>query len=283
MRLLINYSESERNYLPILQFYIKREGYEAVATASVLTIGELVAKAQSAKCDGIFLCNAATLANCVPGTSPSLDSWRGSFLNFSVPTIVGNSLLHASTIPYGGWLLGKDLARFKQSREIPKNQQFSFTSLDSVDKFFDAYNDLLTAEFISYDIETKTINVDEDNNRAGDTIITCCSWTGVFANKSLRTYVLPLVSFLQDHWVMDTDYCRAITFLRQVNALKIPKAMHNGMYDCTHSIIYRAEPVYWVLDTMALAHAEFSEIPKDLSFVASVTLPDYFQLKSEAT
>lgn len=282
MRLLVNYDKGESNYLSILQYYIKREGYEAVATSATLSIGELVAKAQSAKCQGIFLCNAETLANCVPGTSPSLDDWRGSLLSFSVPTIVGNSLLHANTIPYGGWLLGKDLARFKVLKDISKNQEFNYTVLETVDMFFDAYNDLSTAEFISYDIETKTINGDETNNRAGDTIITCCSWTACYADKSLRTYVLPLVNFLQDHWLSDIDYGRAISLLRQINALEIPKAMHRGMYDAMHSIIYQAEPAYWVLDTMAMTHCEFSEIPKDLSFVASITDNNYCQWKGEA-
>lgn len=282
MRILVNYDKAEANYRPILEYYIKREGYEAVATSAILSIGELVSKAQSAKCQGIFLCNAGTLANCVPGTSPSLDEWRGSLLSFSVPTIVGNSLLHTNTIPYGGWLLGKDLGRFKTLKGIPKNQEFSYTVLDTVDMFFDAFNDLSTAEFISYDIETKTINVYEESNLAGDTIITCCSWTACYADRTLRTYVLPLVNFLQDHWLSDSDYYKAISFLRQVNRLDIPKAMHNGMYDAMHSIIYQAEPVYWILDTMAMTHCEFSELPKDLSFVASITDNNYCQWKGEA-
>jgi len=58
--------------------------------------------------------------------------------------------------------------------------------------------------------------------------------------------------------------------------------MHNGMYDCLHSIVYHAEPANWTLDTMAMMHSEFSELPKSLDFVASVCLPDYCQWKSEA-
>jgi DNA polymerase I-like protein with 3'-5' exonuclease and polymerase domains len=282
MRILVNYDKAEQNFLPVLQFFLKKNGLEAIATSSTLSIGELIAKAQTAQCKAIFLCNSKTLENCVPGTKPTLDDWRGSLLNFSVPTIVGNSLAHTQTIPYGSWLLEKDLARFKSLNPIPDKQKFAFTVLETTDLFEDAYHELAQAEFIAYDIETKTINVDEGSNTAGDTIITCCSWTGVYSDRSLRTYVLPLVSFLQNHWNSDTDYCKAISFLRGINALSVQKVMHNGMYDCMHSIVYRAYPKQWTLDTMAMMHSEFSELPKSLDFVASVTLPDYCQWKAEA-
>lgn len=280
MRLLVNYNKREQNYLPVLRFFLQKLNFEAVITSATLSIGELVSKAQTAQCQGIFLVNAETLENCVPGTNPSLDDWRGSLLNFSVPTIVGNSLAHTQTVPYGSWLLEKDLNKFKQ--QGGKKVEFSFEVLDSVDKFFDAFNQLNKAEVLAYDIETKTINENEDTLTAGDTIITCCSWTAIYSDRNLRTFVLPLVNFLECHWHTDTDFIRALNFLRRVNALPIPKVMHNGMYDCTHSIIYHAEPQNWTLDTMAMMHAEFSELPKTLDFVASVTLPDYCQWKSEA-
>lgn len=281
-RILVNYHPSEKNYLPVLQFFIKQAGLQAIATSNTLSIGELVSKAQTAQCDGIFLVNHETLENCVPGSKPSLDDWRGSLLSFSVPTIVGNSLAHTQTIPYGGWLLEKDLSKFKNLNPIPDKQKFSFTVLTSIGMFEEAFAQISKAEAIAYDIETKTINEDEDACLAGDTLITCCSWTCIYADRSLVTFVLPLVSFLENHWLSDQDYGLAISFLRKVNALPIPKAMHNGMYDCTHSIAYHAEPHYWVLDTMAMMHSEFSELPKSLDFVASVTLNDYCQWKSEA-
>lgn len=286
MRILVNYDKAEINFLPVLQFFIKKMGYEAIATNQTLGIGDLIAKAQAAHCQGIFLVNPHTLANCVSGESPTLDDWRGSKLSFSVPTIVGNSLAHTQTVAHGAWLLEKDLDKFKHLSPIPKKQEFSFKVLETVDLFEDAYSILSKAEFIAYDIETKTINEEPaDSNgigKAGDTIITCCSWTAVLADRTLITFVLPLVSFLEEHWKNDVQYGQAIGFLRAVNKLPQAKAMHNGMYDCTHSIVYHAEPHNWVLDTMAMMHSEFSELPKSLDFVASVTLPDYCQWKSEA-
>ena len=94
--------------------------------------------------------------------------------------------------------------------------------------------------------------------------------------------MLPLVSFGRTYWENDDDYKRALGFLRRVNALPNIKAMHNGMYDATHSIIYHAEPINYSYDTMAMAHAEFAELPKDLAFVASYTLYDYINWKGDA-
>ena len=280
MRILVNYNPSEQNYLPVLQYFIKKQGLEAIATSSTLSLGELVAKAQTAKCDAIFLVNTSTLENCVPGDKPSLDDWRGSRLNFSVPCIVGNSLAHTQTVAYGSWLLEKDLSKF---RSIHKPiREFSFTALEAVDMFEDAFNKLSTAELLSYDIETKTFEEDTENLEAGATIITCASWTAVYADLTTYTCVIPFVDFLQDHWHTDSDYAKALQFLKQINRLDIPKVMHNGMYDCTHSIVYNAEPHNWVLDTMAMMHSEFSELPKDLAFISSVNLYDYCQWKAEA-
>jgi len=279
MRILVNYSPQEQNYLSVLQFFLKRAGYEAIATSATMTIGALIEKAQHTKCEGIFLINQLTLENCVPGTKPSLDDWRGSRLNFSVPTIVGNSLAQTQTVPYGSWVLQRDLAKFRLlSQPMP---EFSFTVLDSVDKFFDAFNILNKAEVLAYDIETKTLPSNSPE-AVGNTIITCCSWTAILNDGSLSTFVLPLVDFLQDHWHSDKDYSRALQFLQEVNRLDIPKVMHNGMYDATHSIVYNAEPNNWVLDTMAMMHSEFSELPKTLDYVASLYLPDYCQWKAES-
>lgn len=273
MRLFINYNKNEQAYLSVLKFFLRKLGYEAFLSSSSLSIGELITKAKNANCDAIFLVNEDTLQQCVPGNKPTLADWRGSRLNFSVPCIVGSNLAHTQTILHGSWLLQKDLEKFKYIHKKPV--EFKYTVLDTVDTFQDAFEILKKAEFIAYDIETKTFN-------NTNTLITCCSWTAVHEDSSLHTFVLPLIDFNQDHWLTSEEYGKALQLLRAVNKLDIPKVMHNGMYDCMYSIVYGAEPNYWVLDTMAMMHAEYSELPKTLDFVASITLYDYCQWKSEA-
>lgn len=280
MRILVNYSPKEQNYLPVLQFFLRQKNLQALATTQTLSIGELIAKAQMAGCDAIFCCNEDTLANLVPGTNPTLDSYRGSVLRFSLPCVIGNSLAHTQTIEYGSWLLSKDLDKLKTAKDTPV--PFSFTVLKLGDDFKLAEVFLRNSVLISYDTETKTCTQPEDSLEVADTFITCCSWTGLNRNGEIKTFVLPLVDFLEDHWKTDFDYYRALNFLRTINKLDVPKVMHNGLYDAFHSIIYHAEPLNWQLDTMAMAWCEYSSLPKDLSFVASITLPDYIQWKDEA-
>ncbi len=125
-------------------------------------------------------------------------------------------------------------------------------------------------------------SLNEEALKGGSTLISCASWTAIMPDLSLVTYTLPMVDFGVDHWVSDRAYIAALCFLQAANALAQPKIMHNGMYDAMHSIIYHAPPVNYSLDTMGLAHSEFSELPKTLDFVASYQLYDYVYWKDDA-
>ena len=282
MRILVNYDSEEAKFLPILQYHLRQRNLDAIASASQYTLQELITKARVSNCQAILICNVHTLKHCVPGKSPSLDAYRGSRLNFSVPAIVCNSLAHAHTVDHGAWLLGKDLDKFLH---LSESENFHYEALDEVSKFPAAWDVLKNSACISYDIETKTIEVRDDNEvlLSSNTIITCCSWTAISHSGKLDTYVLPLVNFGVDHWLTSDGYVEAIEFMQAVNKLDIPKVMHNGMYDSLHSIVYHAEPNFYCLDTMAMAHSEFPSLPKSLDFVASLYCHDYIQWKAEAS
>ena len=284
MRILINYNKSDQAYLSILQFYLQKMGFVGVATPLDLTLSELIQKAQTAKCQGIFLCNATTLANCVPGKSPTLDDYRGSKLDFTVPTIVGNSLSHIHTVKHGAFLCMNDLKKFFTLKaRVPA---FNLTILEHTASFEEAYQVCSKAVLLAYDIETVTIgevkDEENDNYQAGETFITCVSWTAVDSFLKYKTYVLPILNFGESHWTSDKDCGQALLLLRRINKLPVPKVMHNGIYDSFHSLRYRAEPINWCLDTMGMAWSQYTELPKSLDFVASLVLPDYVQWKNES-
>lgn len=283
MKILVNYEPGEKQFLSQLNYFIKNAGHTAVATSAVHEVGELLQKAKNASCDGILLCNAATLRNLVPGKNPTLDQYRGSRLNYSIPVIVCNSLAHINTVNHGSWLLEKDLSKFAYARK--PSPGFTFTALDHEVKFAGAYQNLSKAVLIAFDVETDKVypeGCDEDSIQGPDSIITCCSWTGLMPSGELLTYVLPLVDFGVDHWKTDAEYAEALKLMQKINDLPIPKVMQNGLYDAVHTIRYRAAPRNWCLDTMAMAHSEYSELPKSLDFIASYTLSDYKQWKTES-
>lgn len=288
MKILVNYDPLEQNYLTVLKYYIKEQGYEALSTSRTLSISQLIDLAKASGCHGIFLCNEKTLANIVPGT-PSLNEYRGSRLDYSVPVIVGNSLAQINTVDHGRFLLETDLKKFKHLKETT-NKEFRFKVLETINTFAYAQTVLLDALFLAYDIETVTISpegavVSEDDEEAvenGTTIITCISYTAFTKQGKFMTYVLPFFNFMEPHWISDREFKQAILFMREINSCDIPKCMHNGMYDSLHSIVYRAAPRNFCLDTMAMAHAQYVSLPKSLDFVASITLPDYRQWKQQA-
>lgn len=284
MRVLVNYDTREKAHLSALNYMFKQMGYQGVSSSIPMTIGELLEMARKAKCSAIVLCNTETLRHCVPGDKPSLDKWRGSRLNFSIPTIVINSLQHIHTVPYGEWLFRKDMEKLKTVK-VPITP-FTFTVLDTTDKFEAAYERLAASILISADIETATLKVEESTDgsptEVGGTWISCSGYTGIYSDGSLYTCVLPLVDFGIDHWVNDDDYASALKLMKRINALPQAKVMHNGMYDATHALIYRTPYMNYTLDTMAFHHAEFTELPKSLDFVASIHLYDYIFWKDDS-
>lgn len=301
MKILVNFSESERSFLPVLQYYLRSLGFTSCATTKTHTPSTLVDLAKQASCQGIFLCNQETLANCVPGQRPTLDQYRGSRLQFSVPVIVGNSLLQIHTVDHGKFVLETDLKKLKRL-DVLEGKEFVFRVLSEVSLFEGAFSILSKAIFIAYDIETTTVfpngNIiegelpeipgedseedEDDHKEGGDTVITCASYTAYLPSGELQTFVLPFYNFLECHWPDSYSFSEALSFLRTANALPIPKAMHNGMYDCFHSIIYRAFPRNFAIDTMAMMHAQYPSLPKSLDYVASIVLPDYYQWKPQA-
>lgn len=280
MRILVNYHPTEKDQLSQLAHYLRKAGLQGLSTSATLTPGELVEKAKQASCQAIFLINPDTLHSCVTGSKPTLDKHRGSRLNFSIPVIVGNKLDHINTVPHGKWLLEQDLNKFKLLNQ--PQTPFAFEVLDATDKFDDAFAFISSSILISYDIETSVYNTNEESCQAGDSVITSASWACLMSDWTIRVFVLPFINFGIDHWDTDVGYCKAIEFLRKVNALLQPKVMQNGMYDTAHSIRYQAEPRNWILDTLGIAHSQYASLPKDLAFLASYHCHDYVYWKDDS-
>lgn len=280
MRVLVNYEASEKLLLPTIAGFLKRENVQAIASSNPMHLAELLSIAKDKQVEAIILCNETTLRNVSMNKKATLDGYRGSRFNFSTPILVVNKINHVHTVNHGGFLLGKDLEKLRTIHQ--KATPFSFTLLDKP-SLFPKYLELFSkAVLISYDIETVTLNENEKELKAGDTIITCVSYTILLPTGVIRTYVLPLVNFTEEFWVKQGDYEKAITFMQKANKLDVPKVMHNGMYDSMHSIIYHAEPHNFALDTMAMAHSEYAELPKSLDFVASMHCYDYVQWEDES-
>lgn len=297
MRVLVNFDPAERGNLKTLDYYLSQAGHEGASIGKTLTPSEAVHLAQQHGCGAILLSNPASLNNFVPAEKPSLDKWRGTRINTTIPTIVMNPIGHVYAVPEGKWLLQKDIGKIAAtSRPI---QPFTFTLITSQALMREWLKKAETAIFIGEDIETDQHGMKRkpssskrvpcfhpgtlDIKDLGDTWITCVAFTLVQPTGVLETCVLPLVNGgAVDYWQNDDDYGAAIGFLRAMNATPQPKCFHNGLYDAYHLARYRAFPRNWVLDTMGMSHSWYSELPKTLGFLASWTLYDSYYWKDLA-
>lgn len=273
MKVLINYQPEDKGYLPVVAGMLKKAGHEAVATAKTLSMSELLALARSSNvlAGGILLANEVTLGDLVKigRKKVTLDSFRGSRLNFSTPVIVTNPFTHIRTVQYGKWLLEKDLGKFAHLGKKP--HQLPFKVLETANDFQTAETICARCLVLSIDIETAT-----------EGVITCISFTGLLPSLDTVTYVIPFVDFGQNHWTRETDYAAAIQCMQRLCLSDVPKMMFNATYDAQYLIRYHAYPRNLVIDVMGMAHSEYSELPKTLDFTASRLLWDFYQWKHEA-
>lgn len=282
MKVLFNYDKEDARHLQALAHILKKHKISPIGSDKTYTSeSNIVETAKLHGCDCIVIANTESLKNVTGYKKATLDAFRGSLNRHSkIPILVVNSIAHIHTTNSGRFILEKDISKLARRHEVtPRFKYFVLRSLKDLPRAFDI---LSTAVVMSYDIETVTVNEDKENLLAGDTIITCASYSALLPCGRIVTFVLPLVSYLICHWKTEEDYAVALQWLRDVNALPIGKIMHNGLYDCTHSIAYRAFPMQFNYDTMAMAHSEFSELEKTLDFVASLHLVDYTQWKFEA-
>lgn len=299
MKILINCAPDEFRALPSLDYYLRKAGHEGCSYTKTLTATDAVALAQRFSCDAIICCNPATLQNLVPtvkGKTASLDAWRGSRLDYPIPIYVINPINHIYSVAEGGFLLEKDLAKIHLARR--PIQKFTYTVLKDTKQFPKWLAMAKRSILIGEDIETNQHGVKKNAKSAkrvpafhtetldikglGETWITCVAFTMLMPNMKLETCVLPLVDGTTDHWGTDREYALALEFLRDMNAVQVPKCFHNGLYDAYHLIRYRAFPACWTLDSMGLSHSWYSELPKTVNFLASWTLYDAYYWKDLA-
>lgn len=267
MRILVNHSEDDRPHLPTLIGLMKEHGLSGLSSNKVYDITTIQQTAAKAGVDAILLTNPQTLNNLVG--SESLDSYRGTRINYKIPVIVANPLEHIHTVNYGRWLLEKDMQKIKRIKEPV--QQFDFKLVETEELRRETYAFLKDCVIISWDIETNELRQ-----------ITCISFTGLHPSKRVETFVVPFIDFGEMHYRDLDEYAESLQFMRDVLALPVTKLGFNGLYDSTYCITYHAPPNNYTLDAMVLAWSEYSELPRSLDFVSSVHCYDYFQWKHEA-
>jgi len=276
MRLLLNVSPDDKRFIGMYQNILRNHGHTALMSSSTYEATELVGIAKDKYCDAIIISNTSSLEKITNRPmvgnkkGATLDEYRGSRFNYNVPIYCINPLEHLVAVPFGRWLLDRDLEKVKTCK-IPI-AEFSFIVADNREKWDTLISNARRAELISYDIETKPAY----------RMITCVSFSLWFADGTMTTYVIPLFDFDKNHYFRKEEFGEAIQTIQTINKLRIPKIAHNGIYDATYSITYNAEPLEFLMDTMVFGWSRFSELYQSLDFNSSLYLYDHCQWKHEA-
>lgn len=198
-----------------------------------------------------------------------INNYAGSIIPFTFKNLQGEKetmevlvldpLKQLVTVPYGEFLAKRYISKITEPGKWRVPSSFEWKLVQDAVERARAKSYLASCDLISVDIETSQKPYNH---------ITMVGYTGydIRANTS-KSFVAPIKS-------MEDVY-----FMREVNALNVPKVMQNGKYDCAWFAMYSAPPIAYLYDTVNAFHAWYCELPKDLGMVASFFLREYMYHK----
>lgn len=179
-------------------------------------------------------------------------------------------------IPQGAWILARDWEKISRhyngkQRRLPP---FQYSICRSVDDCFAARDWLAQCVAMAVDIETACF----------PTQITCCGYTGLHKNGSVRTFVIPFYDEFAEQgvfWQDESDHAVAYSCMRDINESPVIKILQNGNYDASYFIRDHIGLNNFLLDTMLAWYALYMELPKSLDFISSILLDSYQYWKDD--
>lgn len=238
----------DRAYMHIFKSCVRGDG--AVKTnldgCSYLPQAELLAKKANTNLV-VSSCEKLLASVLSLKKAPKLSDYAGSMISRNgIQYLFITPLIQLVTTKTGKFLTTRYLSKYTNPQSWFRMPAFKWTLLShsNVTEYFESFK---TALLIGIDIETK-----QEFAR-----IDCISFTALFPDMTTQTVVLELT----DMW--------AVTWMRKFCwELQAAKVFQNGKYDIAYLTRFGA-PVYnYMLDTAAMMHCTYSELPKSLDALA---------------
>lgn len=221
---------------------------------------------------------ACESANLMVSGHQSLEVTRGSRYDYGeYHFFVIDKLDKPYIVNYGKWVAQQDLMKVNRlvlgkPRAFPKFRYSVAMNEDDLRRFS---TETASALFTACDIETS----------GTPTMISCISYTCVFANGRWHTYVIPLINTTKSgnaHWPTAELELLAWETIKLINANRATRFIfHNGQYDGSYLVRYGVPTTNYLWDTMHMWHSLYCELPKSLKFVTSFASDYYFYWKDE--
>lgn len=116
------------------------------------------------------------------------------------------------------------------------------------------------------------------------TAITCIGYSILQTDGNIRTFTIPISDINKEDgcfWESEDDEALAWKVIKAIHGLPAPKIMQNGIYDCAWFLRYNVPPRNFYFDTMVAQYSMYQDLPKDLSFLASIYLNQTSYWKDE--
>jgi DNA polymerase I-like protein with 3'-5' exonuclease and polymerase domains len=263
--LLLMYAPEQKNYLSYLKPLVTGRASVHLSDQCPIMFAGMVILAGSKKAKKVVVCNEAVLKLVSDNDKANLSNYAGSIIKRAgLEFLIIDPLDQLVTVPYGKFLTTRYLSKFLSPANWLSLPNFNWNL------FKPAHTEYLLsvfarASFISCDIET------------GDTeerCITCIGFTSVHVSLADKSYTTTTI-------VVPADDPYNIAFAGELLRLPVFKIFQNGKYDNFHLIRYGIPCSEYSADTINMLHAWYSELPKDLGFIAGFCLSSWEYHKAD--
>lgn len=304
MKILVNVEPSDGGHRQFIRHLLSSRGCEVHFHQKPLGRRALMTEAAINGCQGILVCNKATLQGLVacPVKVRTLFNFRGSRILLplselpnapTIPCVIINPLWHTTKTPQGTFLFNADVDKL-YFKGVP-TPKIGGTMVSDVKQLPALLQTIKDSVLVACDIETTGLDLDKFYNRklgkelfASGVVevrpiyITSIAYSCLKTDGTIVNFALPFVNYDEEYWESDADFASVILFLRlSVSFKHVPFVFHNGLYDIVHLTQYQAFVANWLWDTMGAQHAWYAELDKNLGFTTSICCPDFIQWKFE--
>ena len=268
MNLLFLGTEFDKPYLLRLKPIIGVGNHCKVILEKATTLAEITHYCGVHNITGV-ICTQPQLIEKLTGEAyaktPSLDNYAGSyFLHKGTQWVFVHPLAHTQTVPFGSFLLSRYISKLVAPDNWHTSTPFTWeiATPTTIQGLYDKFTE---ATLLSLDIETIKDAL----------VITCISYCAMFVSNtgqlSTHTIVIPFISEFFISWI------------RKFNTLDGSKILQNGKYDMAYLTRFGCPVTNWYFDTATAMHSWYSELPKDLGFLAAFSIRNARYWKHEAS
>lgn len=225
--------------------------------------------APEATCKLYIVTDPDFLVNLIGSRAASLADFRGSIVEKAgAKYLILTSLEQYRTVDYYEFLVARFIRKLLEPKTFYHAGQFTWEIVapcDSPAKTIAAEAAamfLSSCSLIAFDIETP----------GKDLMISCISLSGYCpATREIKTYVLEFNSLAVVKWLR--------VVLANPASIKIAQ---NGQYDISHLLRFSIIPANYLLDTLALFHSWYAELPRSLAFITAFAIANIEYWKDSA-